>query len=53
MNSSSVTNADGSIVTIIRVHHHVSYTVVALAVLAIVCIGAGLYLLLRKQKTAC
>jgi hypothetical protein len=48
--TTSITNADGSIITIMKVHHSSNHAVLLLALLAVIFIGSGLYLLLRKEK---
>jgi hypothetical protein len=55
MNSSiTITNAtNGAIVTITKIHHSAigNPRLILLAVLAVVLIAAGLYLLFRKEKS--
>jgi hypothetical protein len=55
MNSDTtiITNAaNGTIITITKIHHddHRRMIAAALAALSLICFSAGLYLLLRKEK---
>jgi len=54
MNSITITNAtNGAIITVTTIHHHTlsNSRLILPAILAVTLIGAGLYLLFRKEKS--
>jgi hypothetical protein len=51
MNTTTITNANGSIITVTKARHTLNYPVLIFALLAVIFIVAGLYLLLRKEKS--
>jgi hypothetical protein len=50
MNTTNIiTTTNGTIITVVKMHHaQPHYGLIALAILGAVCLGSGLYLLLRK-----
>jgi hypothetical protein len=51
VNTTNIITTNGTIVTVTRIHHfQPHYGLIALAVLALACIGSGLYLMFRKEK---